>query len=282
MLADEFFAGTKQFGQKFIKLCQPMANYLGVTHVIYLLVSKEGMMFNLCTHPDWIERLLQEQYYKLDPLMVHPNNMHNGFFFDSASIDLEFKDTLLYDAVINFNWCHSFAYIEKIPSGGYFGFDFGTAKENHTMISRLVNETVIIKKMIRELHKKIMSLIENWSEFMMDFASLKGDLFVTQKGLVFNDVSEIKPKIKILNETGLWKGQAFDYDGLLTVSLSPQEIHCLRLYLEKRNLKKVAVDLGLALTTVSSYIENLKEKLHCYHKNDLLERGEILESLGKI
>lgn len=281
MLTDEFFLGTKLHHKKFVELCKPIANYLGVTHVIYVNVDKNGQLFSICTHPKWVQRLLEEQYYILDPLMVHPNNIHNGFSFDSASDYQEFKDELLYDAVVNFNWCHSFAYIKKTPGGGYYGFDFGTTKDNYKIINRLIHESQIVKKFIMDLHNQLtLTFFKDIHEKRMDFATLKGNLFYSQKGLVFNEPSEVQNKIHLLKEAGYLEGK--DQSFLANVSLSPQEINCLRRYLAARSIKVVSSELDLAVTTVTSYIENIKIKLNCTHKNDLFEKGEILESLGCI
>lgn len=280
MLADDFFLGTKLYHKKLLGLCKSLNRYLGVTHAIYVNINKQGQLFSICTHPKWVERFLEEKYYQLDPLMVHPKHVHNGFSFDSASEDQDFKDTLLYDAVIKFNWCHSFAYMEKTAEGGYFAFDFGTSKENFKIISRLINEAQIVKKTIRELHHKLNVIIsEDLQHNIMDFAGLKGESFHTQKGLVYNEESDMKNKIQLLNETGFLEG---DLECLDKVSLSPQEINCLRIYLETHSIKKVSRDLDLAVTTVSSYIENIKNKLNCRDKNQLFEVAEILASLGHI
>jgi DNA-binding CsgD family transcriptional regulator len=281
MLTDEFFLGTKLYQKKFIELCKPIKDYLGITHVIYVNIEKNGRMFSVCTHSNWVERFLEEQYYKLDPFMVHPDNIHNGFSFDNASLDQEFKDKLLYDAIIKFNWCNSFAYIEKTCSGGYFGFDFGTTKDNYQIINRLVNEVSIIKKFIRNIHNKLIMLAEkDLNENRMDFAKLKGDLLYSQKGLVFNEQYEHQNNIRLLKEGGLLKNDEHNF--LDKIYLSPQEINCLRIYLTTGSIKKVSKELNLAVTTVTSYIENIKQKFNCNNKNDLFEKAEILESLGRI
>jgi len=282
MLADDFFLGTKHYHKKFTELCKPLVEYLGITHAIYVNVDKHGKMFSICTDHKWIQRFIEEQYFKLDPLMVHPNNIHNGFSFDSASMDQEFKDTLLYDAIIKFNWCNSFAYIEKTAAGGYFGFDFGTSKDNFKIINRLMNETQIVKKAIRDLNRKILLMVEDLQDNKMDFAALKGDLFHTQKGLVFNEQAEIENKIQLLKMAGLLGITGVDESFLATISLSPQEINCFRIYLTTRSIKQVSREMNLAVTTVASYIENIKDKLNCHNKNELFEKGEILESLGHI
>jgi DNA-binding CsgD family transcriptional regulator len=214
--------------------------------------------------------------------MVHPNNIHNGFSCDSSIDHKEFQDTLLYDAVVKFNWCNSFAYIEKTSSGGYFGFDFGTTKENYHIMNRLMNESKIVKKFIRQMHKRLHLLIaKDLQENAMDFYELKGDVFYSQQGIVFTPPDSNKDKMDFLKEAGLLSGNNEQYF-LSNAVLSPQEVNCLRIYLAIPNIKQVARDLDLAVTTATSYIENIKCKLNCTNKNDLLEKAELLESLGCI
>lgn len=282
MLTDQFFIGTKLYQKKFAEIIKPLANYLGITHAIYVNIDKHGRLFSICTQVEWVERFLQEEYYKLDPFMVHPNNIHNGFSFDAASLEQEFKDKLLYDAIINFDWCNSFAYIEKTISGGYIGFDFGTDKNNYHIYNRLINEIKLIKKFIRNINNKLnMIIAKDLKENKMDFAALKGDLFNTQQGLVFNDREENKNKNQLLKELGLFSSNC-EQDFFNNISLSPQQINCLREYMTTNNIKMVARNLNLAVTTASSYIEHVKNKLNCNTKNKLFEKAEILESLGYI
>ncbi len=139
----------------------------------------------------------------------------------------------------------------------------------------------MVKKLIRNLNKKLIAITPDLQENRMDFAALKGAVFHTQKGLVFNEAYENQHKIQLLSDFGFVGGhnaQAF----LSNVLLSPQEINCLRIYLTSHNLKTVSKDMGLAITTVTSYMENIKNKLECHNKNELFEKGEILESLGRI
>ncbi|HXH54241.1 MAG TPA: LuxR C-terminal-related transcriptional regulator [Gammaproteobacteria bacterium] len=282
MLTDEFFLGTKLYHNKLAELCKPLADYLGITQGVYVNIDKNSRFFGIYTHSGLGQRVVEEEYYKTDPFLVHPNNIHNGFALDNASTEQEFKDTFLYDATINFNCYHSFVYTEKTSDGGYYGFAFATAKDNYRMNNRLMNETQIIKKAIRDLNNKLSLVVEkDLQENRMDFATLKGDLFHQQKGLVFNEQSEIKSKIHFLEKAG-FLGNSGDQSFLANISLSPQEINCLRIYLTTHSIKKVSRDLNLAVTTVASYVENIKNKLNCNNKNDLFEKGEILCSLGRL
>lgn len=284
MLADEFLLGTKLYHKKFVELCDPIVKYLGTTEAMYINIDKDGRMFSIATCVKWWERLLEEQYYKLDPFMVHPHNIHNGFALDNSSDEQAFKDILLYDSIVNFNLCHSFVYIEKNPNNnGYIGFCFATNKHNHKIISRLINESQIIKTLIRNLHNNLVPIInKDLQENKVDFITMKGqELFTNQKGLIFHEEPAYKYKIELLKQVGLLSNEN-DKNLLTNVCLSPQEINCLRIYNSSRSIKKISKGLNLALTTVTSYIENVKIKLDCKNKNELFEKIEILELLGRI
>jgi DNA-binding CsgD family transcriptional regulator len=190
----------------------------------------------------------------------------------------------LYTYITKFDWHNSFIYAEKTSDGGYFSACFATDKENFALSNRVANESGIIKKIIRDLHKKMMLLFgKGIEQYKMDFSGLSGEAFHTTKGRVYNEQTEIqkKNKIKLLQESGILSGLN-DSDILAKVQLTAQELNCLRLYHDNHTIKQVARALNLASTTVTSYIENIKEKLDCNNKNDLFEKVEILESLGHI
>ena len=160
---------------------------------------------------------------------------------------------------------------------------FGAAKENTQMVNRLLNEAQTIKKFIKQLNNQLTLIIaDDLKENRVDIAQLKGnDVFHTQKGLIFNPKEENIRKLHLLKQAGFCSNQ--DTEVLLSnPNLSPQEINCLRIYLMNHSIKQVAETLGLAETTVSSYMENVKNKLHCTSKKQLLETGSLLESLGHI
>jgi DNA-binding CsgD family transcriptional regulator len=56
-----------------------------------------------------------------------------------------------------------------------------------------------------------------------------------------------------------------------TMAISPQEEKCLELYQQGHSAQSTAAILGLSLRTVESYFENIKYKLQCNSKRDLLQ-----------
>lgn len=285
MLTDDYFLGTKLHQKKFVELCKPLSDYLGtITSAHYINIDKDGTGFTIYTLEKWAERVLEKEYYKTELSMVHPDHMHNGFSFCDASNSQEYREGLLYDGAVNFNWSHSFFYAEKdAKNDSYIGFGFGVAKDNYQMANRLLNDAQTVKKFIKQLNNQLTSvIIKDLKENRVDIARLKGgDAFNTQQGLVFNPKEQNIKKLHLLKKVGLYPGNDGE-SSLIDSNLSPQEISCLREYLASHNIKQVASVLGLAETTVSSYMENIKGKLHCTSKDKLLEKGSILESLGYI
>ncbi|HXH54322.1 MAG TPA: LuxR C-terminal-related transcriptional regulator [Gammaproteobacteria bacterium] len=280
MLEDDFFLGTKLYQKKFTELCKPITDYMGIVSAHYINVDKHGKALTIYSLDKWGERVLEKQYYKVETGMVHPDNINNGFALCNASDNEEYKNTLLYDGSVHSNWWHAFVHIEKRPdNSGYTGLGFATTKDNYKIHNILMNELSIIKNFIKSLDENLMSVIgKDLEDHKMDLAAIKGDAFYSQKGVVFNQEAKNKHKIGLLKKLGLITGEDF----LKMPTLSPQEVNCLRIYMIDQSIKQVARDLNLGLTTVTSYIENVKNKLNCHTKQELLEKANILEALGYI
>ncbi len=281
MLTDELFLGTKLYHKKFAEFCKPIERYLGVTQATYVHVDKHGRIFSIFTKHKPMENYIANQHYKYSTMYVNPNNMHNGFAVDNSAIDEKYKNVVLYDFITKFDWHNSFLYAEKDNAGGYFAIDFATTASNYKIFNKLINERRTVKKLIRDLNDKITLMAhKDLQENKMDFATLRGDSFHTARGRVFHEQHEQQNKIQLLRESGLLTEH--DNGFLDKIHLSPQETNCLKIYQTTHSVKAVARDLDLATTTVTSYIENIKNKLNCNNKNELFEKAEILESLGYI
>ena len=265
MLADDFFYGTQLYSQKLQSLCGPLARYLGITEAIYINIDPQGGALNVSTHPGWTQRFLEERYYQLDPFMVHPDNIQSGFSFDGAHESHDFKDKFLHDAVVRFNMCHSFVYIEKMISGGYFGFAFATSKNNPEMIDRLMNESQVVKKMIRHLNKQLITTLRDLEEHRMDFAALKGDLFHTQKGIIIKKQNDHDHKIQLLSELGLLHGTQQHPDLLRKIFSFSEEINALKVHLSTQNVKKMTRHLNLGITNITTYIRLFNAQVQPCH-----------------
>lgn len=68
----------------------------------------------------------------------------------------------------------------------------------------------------------------------------------------------------------------------LVVSLSDREIECLQQLLHGKTAMEIGQFLHLSPRTVESYLENLKEKLSCHSKRELVSRAQLFSRLKLI
>ena len=62
--------------------------------------------------------------------------------------------------------------------------------------------------------------------------------------------------------------------------LTPRERQCLKLLTEDKSAKETAALLGLSRRTVESYFENIKNKLSCTYKHEVLHLARTLQEIG--
>lgn len=278
MLTDELFYGTKLFHNKLAELLYPLKQYLGITQGDYIKVDRDGTLINIHTDHRWMERYLEKEFHKNDPSFVHPNNASNGFAFLPAVDDELYKNSLLKEAIEEFDFHHGFVYIEKTKDS-YTMLGFGTDKNNSNMPNKVLNSTNLVKKIIKKIINQIVLETSKLQENKVDLIKFKGDLFYKQPCLLHSSEEEDNKKIKMLQNIGLIDNSC---NNLELIKLSAQEINCLKFYMENYNIKYVAKKLNITLNTATSYIENTKKKLNCNTKVELLQKAELLKELGKI
>ncbi len=64
----------------------------------------------------------------------------------------------------------------------------------------------------------------------------------------------------------------------LPIKLSKREKECLSAYLDDFRMQDVAYKLGLSVRTVEFYLTNIKNKLDCSDKAELLKKGYELRA----
>lgn len=283
MLIDEFFFGTKLHHKKIKTLLKPMYKYLGTDQISYVTIDQFGQGFSITSNCKLLEDNIERGGYKYATFFVHPNNMHSGFAVDAACQNEMFQNNL-YTFTTKFHWHNSFTYAEKDNNGGYFALDFATNKNNFIIFNKLINQSYIIKQLIRSLHQKITKTFnKDIQEHKVDFKTLIGDLFCTTKGRVFNEklASEQSNRIKILLGSGIFPNSN-ENNILNKLNLSPIETECLKKYYTTNSIKKVANHLDKPLVSVIQNIDNIKARLECNNDSELFEKLEILQSLGYI
>ena len=185
-MIEELFYGTKMYHQQFSKLCQPLQKYLGTYNAVYSNVNIDSSMANIHSNYGWMEDYIKGQHYNLDPHMVHPNNMSEGFALltiNDAYKYQEYNDVIL-ESVAN-KLEYGFTYVTK-TNVDFTAWSFTTNKNNHQFINILLNQPQTIKFFIQKLENQLKSIFTDLQKNRVQLINLKGNLFFQQTGIVFH------------------------------------------------------------------------------------------------
>jgi DNA-binding CsgD family transcriptional regulator len=142
-------------------------------------------------------------------------------------------------------------------------FCFGSHQPLAKMLDFYMNNKELLEKFIiyfKESARSLIKLGEANKVKMNNFIDISGETVLSRPQANYNELLkalELK-KYHILRPTGL-------------VKLTRRELECLALTTQRFSAKEVAKSLKLSPRTVEEYLNNLKIKLGCQGKYDLIE-----------
>lgn len=229
----------------------------GISYFAFQTVSKEGLWNLVGNNPAWLEYSAGNEFYHFDPSLINPDHYQTGVTYAPAHEDPEFQSRLINHAVKIFDIDHCLALIKKTDSGCEFAF-FATAHKNKGIISKYVSQLQMLWDYVNFFkleNQKLLRLNENYN---VDLTVLKPESYAGTKGI-----------LKVEQE-------AFSQGQVrleMPVILTPRERECLNFYVKGRTAKETAIALNLSHRTVEEHLNNLKNKLGCKHKRDLLAKS---------
>lgn len=78
-LANELLHGTKMYYKQFAQACEPVKQYLEIKDSAYFNVYKDGSLISIHSNYSWMKGYVEGKHYNLDPHIVHPDNISEGF-----------------------------------------------------------------------------------------------------------------------------------------------------------------------------------------------------------
>lgn len=251
--------------RKIRNFCDPILSHFGVNHFWYYKVTHEGYYSCLGSNIHWTEFYFDQKLYIPNPYLRNPHNFQTGLSFIRQVKDDAFERTVDFGAK-NYNVNQSLIFLEKTKEG-IEGYGFATDMPNIVFEMLCLNELPLFKVFLRRFQEEFNPLLTKMNENMVEIASVIGPSFYIKKPLIhFPSID----KQKILKQ--------FNLADLLTLSKREKEV----LFHTSRGLvaAEISSQLGLSKRTVEHYIENIKNKLSCYSKSDLIQKANEFLSLG--
>lgn len=254
---DQMMKLSKKHNHRLTKFCQPLQTHFGINHFCVYNVTNDGYYSQIGTNLPWSDLFFTEELQsKLQKnALLHPDHYQTKYLIARMDENETLRASVI-QKIHAFETQQQLCIIEKTPRG-MMGFAFGTNgsdKSNFVLFNELAALGHFIER-FKEDHEDILYAIEDeW----VDLAGLTGPKF-------YDVVDKKQKRNAFLNDIGA-----------SSQKLSKREQEVLLYVCKGFSARQAAEELGLAYKTVEHYIENIKNKLSCYSKADLVQKGLLL------
>lgn len=241
---------TIQVDRKIKKICAPLADYLSIPVFIFFRIEANGQFGHLSNYPENLDFFYSERLFQDYPYFVHPSLLRNG----CAVTVLARKESDMETIKERFHMAHLFLMLEH-SGNNMEGYGFATKSSQSDTEVDFFPKLGMMQIFVSYFKREIQPLIKHMMNDGYNLAMAKGGAFFK--------VDPLLPLVK--TDTNM---QRFLH---LTSPLSPREHQCLELFKQGQSAQATASSLGLSQRTVEHYIDNIKEKLGCSSKWELLK-----------
>ncbi len=235
--------------RKIKQICLPLIQYLEIEFFTYYFIEEDGHFGILSNAFDFMELYYFQKLYLNNPYMSHPNLFRSGHVYAPCTYDDEIQ-CILKD---QFKADHLFLSLECNP-GQMEGFIFANKNSGADTLSDYLEKLDLLNKFSRYFKREAQSIIGRMSSEKYNISQARENEFLhLPENLPLSKNKHLEQQF--LAE--IWK-------------LSPQEQKCLEMFKLGNSAQSTAAKLGLSQRTVEHYLDNVKIKLGCSSKWDLL------------
>lgn len=254
---------SSPYYDRWVRFVRPLNHHFGINHFWYYRISHSGSYSYVGTHAPWNEYCFDRGLLKHFPCLRHPNVLRRGVSFMRAGNNTHYKEVQK-QAWTKFN-IHFNLNIFDNYAEGIEAFGFGTRFQDHQAEERLINELPLLHHFIGECRKKHGNLFHLLEDNAVDLSKTIGANFHLRP-------QEIVPPL----DRSLFLRQI----GCSAIELTAREKSIAKLLVNGFPSSYIQNVLHLSLRTVENYMANLKDKLSCDSKVDLIKKAQELDSIG--
>ena len=234
------------------EICEPLFKYFGFTNFGYVKIDTSGKMLRVSTGLEWTKRYFDAQYY----------NDIDFYFFDDIPINgsacriyTNKPQSGVYIELFDYNIWNIYTIYEKEVNHRHVYF-FATSRENTGMIDFYINEKAVLDVFIKYF-KEQASLLLNMEN--------SNNLIKTALQIQDVKIREKKQNAQqFLDDIGYYVNKKNN-------ALTNKEKECAKFLINGQSAKEAAIFLGISNRTVEFHINNIKMKLGCKNKAQLIK-----------
>lgn len=253
------------------KTTQPLRHHFGISYFSYHSIDFEGKYTVLVDRPDWAEHYVNEQIFLKDPYLGHPSSYNSGMYLIDSHGSVDYKEQLLKAGKKILNIDVGTVLIEKNKDSVEF-FSFSGNKKNSSLETMTLNHPELLRSFASHFKNAFHSILKEMKEVGAQLSELKKQNLIPS--------SRIPLPISSSTRMSYYKDLGMNKVILQWENLSPREKECIKFLLADQSAKQTALLMGLSTRTVEYYFENIKNKLNCYSKYELLSLAKEWESLS--
>lgn len=255
------------------KTTQPLKDHFGIGYFTYHRIDNDGKYTVLVDRPDWAEYYVSEQIFLNDPYLRHPSVYQSGLTLVNNQGDEEYREMILKAGSKVLDMDIGTVLIQKNRHSVEF-FGFSANKKTSALENIYLNRPQLLASFATYFKQQLGNVLTKMEESASSLIDLKGEDFICNKPVC----PDISPNSVLSFYKDIGVKDALEK----AEKLSPQERKCLKLLIEGQSAKETAIALGLSRRTIESYLENIKNKLSCWSKQDILQEAKILDDFGLI
>lgn len=247
------------------QICEPLKK-LGVTYISYMKNFKNNKQIYLSNSSDWIKCYYDNALYKSSLFNGDPTIYSSGYYLWPPYSK---KEVFSYGRD-EFNSDNGITVIEKQKDFCEFFF-FSGDTDNVGLTNLFINNIDLLKrftiyfkdkanKILISVEKNKITITDHYNDWVAcdkEFSSINNATSKYYRDL-FIDTTTIKKYPLIMEKKEI-------------VTLSAREIDCAIGLLEGKTSKEIANKLRVSTRSIEAYLENLKSKLNCYKKSELID-----------
>ncbi|MBS0654880.1 MAG: hypothetical protein JSR46_03810 [Verrucomicrobia bacterium] len=151
-------------------------------------------------------------------------------------------------------------------------FRFYGSNGTSALQSLYLNRPQLLKSFASHFKKELGSILTRVEHEAVSLIDMKGNDFFCKQ--------PICPDISSDTLISYYKDLGIECEFEKAKKLSLRERQCLKLLIAEKSAKETAAILGLSSRTIEYYFENIKNKLGCWGKQELLAIARIFEEAG--
>lgn len=249
---------TLAYNRKINKFLEPISNNFNVNHFWYYSLTNEGYYTCLGSNAEWMEHYYAQKLYLPNPHLKNPKNFNSGVSFRPINA------TNFGSKRIHIN--QSLVFLQK-TNKGVEGFGLASNLPKESFEELCLNEIPLLKLFVKRFEEEFDPVLCKLKSNYVDLASLVGGSFNEENSKIQSPSIDRESLLKYFQLSEL-------------LDLTPRERDVL-LYISKGWFAvQIADHLQLSKRTVEHYTENIKNKLNCYSKAELIQKAHNFLSLG--